>query len=232
MTRSALPRHTIANLTSALALVVAVGGGGAYAATLAKNSVGSAQVKNGALKAMDVKAGALTGAQVKDGALAGNDIADDSLTGDDVKESTLRLPATARVVEGPVTWNTTLANTWKTYATVTFTAPAAGYARIDAEATLAAGAGAAPGGYVDALFNIDDDGVAPYGAVGSYTLWGSPDPSGDNIDHMTASDVVAVEAGTYVVTLELREHLTSGFSSLINGQIDVQFFPEGSAQTS
>jgi hypothetical protein len=228
MTRNPLPRSTFANVTSALALVVAVGGGGAYAATLAKNSVGSGQVKNGALKAQDLKAGALTGTQVKDG----------SITGADIDESTLTLPAAPaapvapRVVEGPYTHFATLKNTWDTYASVTFTAPSPGYLRLEAQATLGAGQGAAAGGYIDTLFYIDDDGQVPYDQVGAYTLWGSPDPSGTFVQHPTASDVVKVAAGTHVVTLEMREHLAGSFSTVQNAQIDVQFFPEGSAQAS
>ena len=232
MTRTTLPRSTFANLTSTLALVVALGGGGAYAASLAKNSVGSAQVKNGAIKAKDVAPGALTGAQVRDGSLTGAKVQDGSITGADVDESTLALPAGPRVFEGPYTYHATLSSTWKEYARITFTAPAAGYVRIEAEATLGATPGAAPAGYVDTLFYIDDDGAIPFDTVGAYTLWASPDPGGPIVQHPTASDVVKVEAGTHVVIFEMREHLPNNFSTVQNAQIDVQFFPEGSAQPS
>ena len=60
---------TYANVASTLALVLALGGTGAYAAGLAKDSVGSKQIKNGAVKAVDVKKDAITGAQVKESTL-------------------------------------------------------------------------------------------------------------------------------------------------------------------
>jgi hypothetical protein len=57
-------RLTYANLASTLALVVALGSGGAYAADAAlkvtKNSVGSKQIKNGSIKGKDVQAGTIT----------------------------------------------------------------------------------------------------------------------------------------------------------------------------
>lgn len=70
-------RLTYANVASTLALVVALGGGGAaVAAGLAKNSVGTKQLK----------ADAVTSAKVKK----------DTLTGQDVKESTLgKVPSAA-----------------------------------------------------------------------------------------------------------------------------------------
>jgi hypothetical protein len=63
------------HLASTLALIVALGSGGAYAAGLAKNSVTSKQIKNGTITAQDVKKSALTGAQVKDGSLTAADLA-------------------------------------------------------------------------------------------------------------------------------------------------------------
>jgi len=54
-----LRRHaTYANIVASLALCVAVGTGGAYAATqLAKNSVGSRELKNGGVKVKDLAGG-------------------------------------------------------------------------------------------------------------------------------------------------------------------------------
>ena len=69
-------RVSYANLTATLALLVALGGGGAYAASAARNSVGSSQIKNGSVKTVDVR--------------------NDSLTGADIDESTLRLPPPPR----------------------------------------------------------------------------------------------------------------------------------------
>jgi hypothetical protein len=84
------PRQlTYANLASTLALVVALGSGGAYAAGLAKNSVGSAQLQKGAVKAADLGRGSVTGKAV----------GKDALTGKDVKESTFATVPSAAAVD-------------------------------------------------------------------------------------------------------------------------------------
>lgn len=57
-----------ANVMATVAVFVAVGGG-AYAAGLAKNSVGSKQVKDGSLKGIDIKDNSLTGADVDESKL-------------------------------------------------------------------------------------------------------------------------------------------------------------------
>ena len=77
----AAPRRlTYANVVSTLALVVALGGGGAAVAmSVAKNSVGSPQIKNGQVKAADLAANGVTSAKIKNG----------QVTGADVDESTL-----------------------------------------------------------------------------------------------------------------------------------------------
>ena len=58
-TPSPRARVTYANVASTLALVLALGGTGAYAAGLAKDSVGSKQIKNNAVKGVDVNEGSL-----------------------------------------------------------------------------------------------------------------------------------------------------------------------------
>jgi hypothetical protein len=64
-----------ANVMSTVALVVAVGGASAFAATqLAKNSVGSKQLKRNAVTAAKIRKNAVTGAKVKDQSLSGKDI--------------------------------------------------------------------------------------------------------------------------------------------------------------
>ena len=70
-----MTRVTSPHLVSALALLIALGSGGAYATGLAKNSVTSKQIKNGTIQAQDVKGATLTGAQFKDGSLTGADVA-------------------------------------------------------------------------------------------------------------------------------------------------------------
>lgn len=70
-------RHiSYANVMSTIAVFLALGIGGAWAADqLAKNSVSSKQVKNGSLKSKDLKDGkGVTGADVKDESLTAADI--------------------------------------------------------------------------------------------------------------------------------------------------------------
>ncbi len=69
------PRPTYANVVATLALVIAVGGASAFAATqLAKNSVGPKQLKKNAVTGSKIKKNAVTGAKVKDQSLSGKDI--------------------------------------------------------------------------------------------------------------------------------------------------------------
>jgi hypothetical protein len=66
-------RLTYANVVASLALFVALGGSGYAAVTLSKNSVGSKQIKNGAIKNADLAKNAVTSAKVKDGSLLSAD---------------------------------------------------------------------------------------------------------------------------------------------------------------
>jgi hypothetical protein len=60
-----LPQLTYANVVSTLCLFLLLGGGAAFAATkLAKNSVGTKQIKNNAISTAKIKKGAVTGAKV------------------------------------------------------------------------------------------------------------------------------------------------------------------------
>jgi hypothetical protein len=63
-----IPRPTYANLTATLALVVALSAG-AYAAGLAKNSVGTKQLQKGAVTSAKVKNGSLKAADLKTGTI-------------------------------------------------------------------------------------------------------------------------------------------------------------------
>jgi hypothetical protein len=67
---------TYANLVSSLCLFLLLGSGVAYAAGhLAKNSVGTRQLKNDSVTAAKIEDGAVTGAKVKDGSLGAADLA-------------------------------------------------------------------------------------------------------------------------------------------------------------
>lgn len=71
-----------ANVISTLCLFLLLGGGAAYAAThLAKNSVGSKQIKANAVSAAKIKKNAVTTAKIKNGAVNGAKVAAGSLTG-------------------------------------------------------------------------------------------------------------------------------------------------------
>src|SRR5438477_11548516 len=74
-------RLTYANVVSTLALVIALGGGAAYAAgtigsdDVIDNSLRSVDVHDGTLKGVDVGDGSLSGAQLKDGSVEAKDLA-------------------------------------------------------------------------------------------------------------------------------------------------------------
>lgn len=91
MANSAKPRRTTyANLASTLALVVAIGSGGAaVAASLAKNSVGSPQIRTGGVKVSDIGAGAVNGKKVADNTLSGLDVRDGSIGADELADDSV-----------------------------------------------------------------------------------------------------------------------------------------------
>lgn len=73
-TTRATRRVPYANVASTLALVLALGSGGAYAAGLAKNSVASKQIRNHAIKTVDYQPGSVDGSVVGDGSLSAADL--------------------------------------------------------------------------------------------------------------------------------------------------------------
>lgn len=103
-------RLAYANVVSTLALVLVIAGGGAAVAALAKNSVGSAQIKNGAIKGKDVKKDGLTTKQIRDATLNN-----------------------AMIVSGSPSEPGTLTAGLATVASVTFTAPSDGFVLLLAE---------------------------------------------------------------------------------------------------
>jgi hypothetical protein len=80
MLRRARRRLTFANVCSFLALTIALGAGGAYAANtigssdIIDNSIQSVDVKDRGLHNIDIAASQITGSLVKDGSLTGSDI--------------------------------------------------------------------------------------------------------------------------------------------------------------
>ncbi len=74
-----LSRLSYANVMSTIAVFGVLAGGTAFAATAAKNSVGSAQLKKNAVKTADVANNAITSAKVKNGSLVKADFKAGSL---------------------------------------------------------------------------------------------------------------------------------------------------------
>ncbi len=68
-------RLSFANVTSTMALMIALGGTSYAAATLTRNSVGSAQIRRGAIVGSDIHRNAITSAKVKDRSLKAIDFA-------------------------------------------------------------------------------------------------------------------------------------------------------------
>src|SRR4051794_18297374 len=75
------PRLTYANLTATLALIVAIGTGGAYAASkLPDRSVGEFQLRPGAVTAEKIRKNAITAPKIKSEAIKQGKIANGSIT--------------------------------------------------------------------------------------------------------------------------------------------------------
>lgn len=121
-------RPTYANVVSTLALVLALGGTGAYAAGLAKDSVTSKQIKNGSIKGKDVKADTLTGKQIDEKSLAMN-----------------------RIWASPFS-SGTLAGSRKELGNVAFTAPAGGFVKVTAQASFNANMSFS---YIETAWSLD-----------------------------------------------------------------------------
>lgn len=228
-------RPSYANLTATLALVVALGSGGAYAAGLAKNSVGSPQIKNGAVKAQDVKKESLTGGQVTNESLTGDDIAnrsitgvdvgDNTLSGQDINESTLSLPSPPAVFAGALSGSATLTGAFTTYATLTYTAPANGYVRLHAEASFNAQGSSG---------NVSVSLIQDAGEVAS-VFWDAGDvdtPTPLTDQRQQVERVVPVSAGTHTVLLQLKEFQPAAptYSTVDTAQVTAEFFPIGAVQ--
>jgi hypothetical protein len=74
---------------SSIAVFLVLGGATALAAGLAKNSVGSKQIKKNAVTAAKIKKNAVTGAKVKNDAITGAKVKNGSLTGSDINLGTV-----------------------------------------------------------------------------------------------------------------------------------------------
>jgi hypothetical protein len=214
-------RFSYANVvaTTALVLVVVGGGGTAVAAGLAKNSVGSPQIKNGQVKTVDLGAGSVKGPKVADESLTGADVSPDSLTGADINESTLVLPAQASVSESPISSIGTLTGAFANAQTFVFTAPSAGYVKVSASANFNARSN---GTFVNARLLQDGTAIRT-----TYMDPGDVDFFYDQVQSIEGA--IPVTAGPHTYAFQLSETAASTFANYYNAQIVVEFFPAGTA---
>ena len=82
-------RLTYANVMSSIAVFLVLGGATAFAAGLAKNSVGSKQLKKNAVTSAKIKKNAVSNKKLKANAVTGAKVKDGSLGGADINLSTL-----------------------------------------------------------------------------------------------------------------------------------------------
>jgi hypothetical protein len=86
MLRKPRPHLTYANVAATLALVIAVGGGSAYAA----QKIRTRNIAYHAVTASKVNFNAITASKVKNGSLSGKELRDSSIATEDVRNGTLR----------------------------------------------------------------------------------------------------------------------------------------------
>jgi hypothetical protein len=201
-----MQRSTIALALSALALVLTTGSGVADAARLAKNTVGSKQIKNAAVKAADLKDGAVTGPKVLDG----------SLTGVDIDDATL---ANALVAAGPESQSATLTAASATVASVTFNAPSAGFAVGLGSAEFNAHA---TGTVIEA--QLKEGGTS----IASIRDWDPGDVDSLFDQAQSATFVVPVAPGVHTYDLTLDESTPGAFSEYAAARLVVLFVARGS----
>jgi hypothetical protein len=82
-------RLTYANVMSTVAVFVALGGGAYAALSVPRNSVGTQQLKNGAVSSAKLKSGAVTNNKLASGAVTALKVARNSLTGAQINAATL-----------------------------------------------------------------------------------------------------------------------------------------------
>jgi hypothetical protein len=110
-------RLTYANVMSSIAVFLLLGGGAAFAAgKLAKNSVGSKQLKANSVTAKKIKKNAVTNKKIKANAVTGAKVKDQSLTGADINLGTLgTVPNAAHATNSDNATNAANVGTVKTF---------------------------------------------------------------------------------------------------------------------
>ncbi len=94
------PRLSYANVMSSIAVFLALGGG-AYAVSVPRNSVGSAQIRSDAVGVSEIRSGAVRGAEVRDGSLRAADFKAGELPAGLAGPQGAAGPAGARGGDGP-----------------------------------------------------------------------------------------------------------------------------------
>jgi hypothetical protein len=95
------PRLSYANVMVTILAFIVLAGGSAYAAShLAKNSVGTEQLKNNSVTTAKIKDGAVTSSKIVDGAVAAGKLADGSVTASKVSGGAV---GNAQLADGSVT---------------------------------------------------------------------------------------------------------------------------------
>jgi hypothetical protein len=87
--RIRMPKLTYGNVVSTLALFIALGGVSYAAATLPKNSVGSAQIKAKAVTEKKLAKGSVTSTAIKDGTISDADVKNGSISGGKINAGSL-----------------------------------------------------------------------------------------------------------------------------------------------
>ncbi|HEY5815678.1 MAG TPA: hypothetical protein VIS95_04995 [Solirubrobacterales bacterium] len=88
-------RVTYANVMSSIAVFLVLGGGAALAAGLAKNSVGSKQLKKNAVKTAKIADNAVNGAKIGDNAVTTSELADAAVTLAELADNSVTNPKLA-----------------------------------------------------------------------------------------------------------------------------------------
>lgn len=203
-------RLTYANVASTLSLLLVIGGGTAWAAGLAPNSVGSPQIKDGQVKIKDLGIQSVNGTKVKN----------DSLTGKDIDEKKLSIRA-AGSAAGDVPLNDFTTNTYAAIVSTSITAQSAGVLFI--VGTVGAEDDASLAGNGNLKYQIAVDGVVLNDNERELEYDAAVSASGES-GAVTA--VTPVTAGGHTVSLVARDSGTGSF--IYVREISAIFIPNGS----
>ncbi len=189
-------RLTYANVMSSLAVFLVLGGATAFAAGLAKNSVGSKQLKKNAVTTAKLKKNAITTAKIKANAVTTAKIKKNAIVTAKVKANAI---TTAKIKDAAVTGAKIDAGSTP-FSQVTARLRLAGPVPLGTESPVALGAYAQPAGEDDlymggADVTFDAGCTAPRTAV-VYLLIDPADPSKPSPTDLAGIGVVVDETGS------------------------------------